>query len=121
MACCGEHRKSRPTPVGSKKRTGKTMIYPAEGCVLCAEKHISTAFALAGEAGYIPVNRQRIIGELTACALHLFREHKEISEEVRTIRHAIQQRKEAAVKWDQVLKEIDELATVEASNLEKEI
>ncbi len=115
MACCGQHRKSSPTPVGSKKRTGSHLIYPAEGCVLCAEKHISTAYALAGEAGYIPVNRQRIIGELTACALHLFREHKELSEAVRTIRHQIQQRRESEIDWLPVLKKIDDLATKEST------
>ena len=117
MACCGKHKRSKPE---SEKRptltaNGHSAIYPAEGCELCAEKHLSTAYALAGEAGYVPINRQRIIGELTACALHLYKEHAELAEKVRAIRHLIQNRNETAVDWHPLLTAMDWTATA-ASN-----
>ena len=111
MSCCGKHRKAAPKDTPARKTA--TGIYPAEGCELCAEKHLSTAFALAGEAGYVAVNRQRIIGELTACALHLYKEHAELAEKVRAIRHMIQHRREAEVDWTPMLAEIDALAKTE--------
>lgn len=109
MSCCGKHRKAAPKDAPARKTAPG--IYPAEGCVLCAEKHLSTAYALAGEAGYVQINRQRIIGELTACALHLYKEHKELSEKVRAVRHLIQNRNEAAVDWHPLLTAMDALAT----------
>lgn len=117
MACCGKHKRSKPE---SEKRptltaNGHSAIYPAEGCELCAEKHLSTAYALAGEAGYVAINRQRIIGELTACALHLYKEHAELAEKVRAIRHLIQQRREAEVDWHPLLTAMDWTATAAAS------
>ena len=45
MACCGKHKG------GGDSSVRVPPIYPATGCELCAEKHLSTAFALAGEAG----------------------------------------------------------------------
>ena len=56
MACCGKHKG------GGDSSVRVPPIYPATGCELCAEKHLSTAYALAGEAGYVAINRQRIIG-----------------------------------------------------------
>lgn len=115
MSCCGKHRKITAHPPGPRKVAEG--IYPAEGCVMCAEKHLSTAFALAGEAGYVPINRQRIIGELTAAALHLYKEHAELAEKVRAMRHLIQKRREAEVDWTPMLEEIDRLAAAEAKKL----
>ncbi len=113
MSCCGKHRKAAPKDAPAHKTAPG--IYPAEGCELCAEKHLSTAFALAGEAGYVAVNRQRIIGELTACALHLYKEHAELAEKIRTIRHLIQQRREAEVDWHPLLTAMDWTATAAAN------
>lgn len=116
MGCCDKHGISE----GAKRNKPKRVfpfIYPEDGCVLCAEKHLSAAFALAGEAGYVAVNRQRIIGELTACALHLYKEHPELAEKVRAMRHLIQQRREAEVDWMPMLEEIDRLAAAEAKKL----
>jgi len=114
MACCGQHKG------GDESSVRVPPIYPATGCELCAEKHLSTAFALAGEAGYVAVNRQRIIGELTACALHLYKEHAELAEKVRAMRHLIQQRREAEVDWMPMLAEIDALAAAEAKKILEE-
>lgn len=114
MACCGQHKG------GDESSVRVPPIYPATGCELCAEKHLSTAFALAGEAGYVAVNRQRIIGELTACALHLYKEHAELAEKVRAMRHLIQQRREAEVDWNPLLAEIDALAAAEAKKILEE-
>lgn len=110
MGCCGKHKKAAAAGTVNVAAAPETGLYPHTGCVLCAEKHLSTAYALAGEAGYVPVNRQRIIGELTAAALHLFKEHAEMAERVRGMRHAIQTRREADVNWNPLLAEIDELA-----------
>lgn len=119
MGCCGKHREQKETTQDGNKSTPtpRSFVYPAEGCELCAEKHLSTAFALAGEAGYVAVNRQRIIGELTACALHLYKEHKELAENVRAARHLIQQRREKEVDWMPMLAEMDALAAAEAAKL----
>ena len=122
MGCCGKHKRRESTTVAEAREAHFTprnpsVIFPADGCEMCAEKHLSTAFALAGEAGYVAVNRQRIIGELTACALHLFKEHAETSEKVRAIRHLIQQRRETEVDWMPLLAEIDALAAAEAKKL----
>ena len=114
MACCGQHKG------GGDSSVRVPPIYPATGCELCAEKHLSTAFALAGEAGYVAVNRQRIIGELTACALHLYKEHAELAEKVRAMRHLIQQRREAEVDWMPMLAEIDALTAAEAKKILEE-
>lgn len=113
MSCCGQHRKAAPKDVPARKTAPG--IYPAEGCELCAEKHLSTAYALAGEAGYVPINRQRIIGELTAAALHLYKAHPELAESIRTARHLIQNRNEAAVDWHPLLTSMDALATAAAN------
>lgn len=113
MSCCGKHRKNAALPPGPRKVAEG--IYPAEGCVMCAEKHLSTAFALAGEAGYVPINRQRIIGELTAAALHLYKEHPGLAEDIRSARHLIQQRKESEVEWAPLLEGMDSLADVETN------
>ncbi len=113
MSCCGKHRKAAPKDAPTHKTAPG--IYPAEGCELCAEKHLSTAYALAGEAGYVPINRQRIIGELTTCALHLYKEHAELAEKVRAIRHLIQNRNEAAVDWHPLLTAMDWTATAAAN------
>lgn len=113
MSCCGKHRKITAHPPGPRKVAEG--IYPAEGCVMCAEKHLSTAFALAGEAGYVPINRQRIIGELTAAALHLYKEHPGLAEDIRSARHLIQQRKESEVEWAPLLEGMDSLASAETN------
>ncbi len=118
MSCCGKHRKAALKDAPARKTA--TGIYPAEGCELCAEKHLSTAYALAGEAGYVPINRQRIIGELTACALHLYKEHAELAEKVRAMRHIIQKRRESELDWNPLLAEIDALATAEAKKILEE-
>lgn len=100
-------------PKDTPARKTSPGICPAEGCELCAEKHLSTAYALAGEAGYVAINRQRIIGELTAAALHLYKAHPELAESIRAARHLIQQRREAEVDWNPLLAEIDAMATAE--------
>ena len=118
MGCCKEH--SRAANPGDTKPAADYSIYPAAGCVLCAEKHLSLAYALAGEAGYGIPNRHRIIGELDAAALHLYRGHRELAEQVRAMRHLVQARREAEVDWHPVLTAIDWLAGQEAA-IEKEI
>ena len=113
MSCCGKHRKAAPKDAPAHKTAPG--IYPAEGCELCAEKHLSTAYALAGEAGYVPINRQRIIGELTAAALHLYKDHPKLAESIRAARHLIQNRNEAAVDWHPLLTAMDWTATAAAN------
>ena len=113
MSCCGKHRKAAPKDAPAHKTAPG--IYPAEGCELCAEKHLSTAYALAGEAGYVAINRQRIIGELTAAALLLYKDHPKLAESIRAARHLIQNRNEAAVDWHPLLTAMDWTATAAAN------
>ena len=113
MACCGQHKDKG----GDESSVRVPPIYPATGCELCAEKHLSTAYALAGEAGYVAINRQRIIGELTAAALHLYKDHPKLAESIRAARHLIQKRREAEVDWMPMLAEMDALAAAEAKKL----
>jgi len=115
MGCCGHKRRTdgEQPAAPEPKRERLPMIYPADGCVLCAEKHVSLAYALAGEAGYLPVNRQRIVGELGAAGLHLYREHPAMAEQVRALRHLIQQRREGEAVWAEVLADVDTLASNE--------
>ncbi len=68
----------------------------------------------------MPINRQRIIGELTAAALHLYKAHPELAESIRSARHLIQQRREAEVDWISLLDEMDALAVAEAKKLLEE-
>ena len=63
----------------------------------------------------MPINRQRIIGELTAAALHLYKAHPELAESIRNIRHLIQQRREAEVDWHPLLTAMDWTATAAAN------
>lgn len=106
--CCGKHNrhddKSAPTP---------TKIRPDEPCILCAEKHLSTAYALAQEFGYVPINRQRIIGELAAAQWHIWKTDEAIAEAIRDIRHAVQERTKE-ISWEQTLMNMDNLATKES-------
>lgn len=122
MSCCGKHKKVAVAAASNENTsTGVPVddgvIYPETGCVMCAEKHLSTAFALAGEAGYVTPNRQRIVGEMTASALHLFREHKELAGSIRAARHLIQQRREKEVDWMPMLAEMDAQAAAEAAKI----
>ena len=116
MACCGQHKDKG----GDESSVRVPPIYPATGCELCAEKHLSTAYALAGEAGYVAINRQRIIGELTAAALHLYKDHPKLAESIRAVRHLIQQRREAEVDWHPLLTAMDALATAANENVKPE-
>lgn len=121
MGCCGKHRKSasESEPSTAKER-GEYGIRPSDACVLCAEKHLSTAYALAVERGYETPNRQRIIGELSAAGMHLHLEHRELAESIRDMRHLIQYRRESEVDWTPVSAEIDKLAAAEAAKLKSE-
>ena len=110
--CCGKHLEKR----ANAKASGA--IYPNTQCALCAEKHVSAAYELSRECGYETPNRQAIIGHLTLAATHLYKSNRELAELVRTVRHAVQNRAEAAIDWLPLLAEIDALATAEAKNLE---
>ncbi len=112
MTCCGE----KTSQAGDAAPIVRPH-FPATQCIQCAEKHISLASALAWECGYKAPNRQRVIGELAAAALHLCVEHKELADRVRAVRHLIQQRKEPEVQWDDLLTEMDKVVM---ADLEKD-
>ena len=57
------------------------------------------------------INRQRIIGELTAAALHLYKDHPKLAESIRAASHLIQNRNEAAGDWHPRLAAMDWTAT----------
>jgi|BioPla2DNA2_1021312.scaffolds.fasta_scaffold09058_2 hypothetical protein len=105
MSCCGERHKDENGRIAP--------VYPATQCVECAEKHISLASALAWEFGYAAPNRQRIIGELGAAALHLYKRWPSMAQMCRDARHIIQKRRESELDWNPLLMEIDRLVTKE--------
>ena len=100
MACsCRHNQKVRD---GEEKR-------PKSPCIFCAEKHLSTAYALQKETNYEEINRQWIIGELVLAQWHM-KEFPEEAMEIRKIRHQIQSRKEKEVVWDKILEKVGKLA-----------
>ena len=107
MGCCGKHKSLVSSGLPDLARA----ILPTDECVLCAEKHLSTAYALAQECGYEGVNRQRIIGEIVLSQWHVWHSNMKLAEKIRTIRHLIQQRREAEVDWHPLLTAMDALAT----------
>jgi len=117
MTCCGQHR----------AKNGKLLppvdvpftVAPSEPCVMCAEKHLSTAYALMMESGYETPNRQRIIGELVGAQWHLYRTHFNLAASIRAARHLIQMRQESQVEWNKLLTEMDALARKEAQQYEQ--
>lgn len=88
---------------------------PIEGCLFCAEKHLSTAAALARELGYIPINRGYVIGEIVAACWHLngtkIPNAIALADKLRDFRHQIQGRTDdkSCINFDQYLKEINDL------------
>jgi len=89
------------------------MTLPTDECLLCAEKHLSTAYALAQERGYEGVNRQRVIGELVLAQWHCWHEAPKLAAQVRDIRHLVQQRRHAEVDWRPILTAMDGLVKTE--------
>lgn len=113
MGCCGEHlkkAKNRHVAEGAERPTR-----PTDQCEFCAEKHLSTAYALANENGYEAVNRQQIVGQLALAGWHLWEDHRELAVKISALRHDIQHRKQVAgERWVELLTEIDALATAAA-------
>lgn len=100
MTCCGQHKRGGGLPDMARN------ILPGDECILCAEKHLSTAYALAVETGYADLNRQRIIGELVLAQWHCWRHDMRLAEAVRDIRHLVQARREAEVDWAAAIKKL---------------
>lgn len=113
MSCCGKHRAEKAGGLPDMARS----TLPTDECALCGEKHLSTAYALAQERGYEDTNRQRIIGELVLSQWHVWHLNMKLAEKIRTIRHLIQQRREAEVDWHPLLAEIDAMAAAEVAKL----
>lgn len=103
MACrCKKHRIEAPSSADPVDRTDYTTL-PDEPCDICAEKHFSLAKRLMQEHGYEAVNRQDIIGELTASTWHTFKAHRPIAEKMRDLRHKIQLRQEPTLEeWNDI-------------------
>ena len=103
MACrCQKHRVGAASTADPVDRTDYTTL-PDEPCDICAEKHFSLAKRLMQEHGYEAVNRQDIIGELTAATWHTFKAHRPIAEKMRDLRHKIQLRQEPALQeWNNI-------------------
>lgn len=113
MSCCGKHKEKVATGAPDVER--KTL--PSDECILCAEKHLATAYALAVENGYESVNRIAIIGQLCLSQWHCWHADIELAKSIRDIRHLIQQRREAEVDWTPMLAEMDALASAEAERI----
>lgn len=109
MACCGKHKaKVSGGLVDMDRRT-----LPTDECVLCAEKHLATAYALATENGYEGTNRASTIGQLCLAQWHCWHTDAKLAEAIRDVRHLVQQRREIEIDWNHVLTAIDDLASKE--------
>jgi hypothetical protein len=80
--------------------------------VFCAEKHLSTAYALANEIGYENLNRMYIIGELVLSQWHL-KNHKDEAMSIREIRHLVQNRKENEINGTKPMEMVEKLVEEE--------
>lgn len=116
MSCCGKHLARQASGKADYPRGDEHFKAPTEPCVCCAEKHLSTAYALAMEVGYETPNRQRIAGELVACQWHLYKHNSPLAAQVRAARHLIQWRKESQVDWLPLLKGVDALVNAEIAS-----
>ena len=89
------------------------LISPDVPCVLCGDKHLSTAFALHRETGYSIEDRARIVGELVLAAWHVWTHAIELARLLRDMWHQIQMRSEDEVDWTQALNMMNELVKKE--------
>lgn len=110
MACrCRKHQIGAPASADPVDRTDYTTL-PDEPCDICAEKHFSLAKRLMHERGYFAINRQDIIGELTAATWHTFRAHRPLAEKMRDLRHKIQLRQEPELaEWNALCMDFEEI------------
>ena len=113
MGCCGQHK----TKYGGNRPDSDARTLPTDECVLCAEKHLATAYALASENGYKFENRAAIVGQLCLCQWHCYHAEPKLAGSIRAARHLIQQRREAEVDWHPLLTAMDALAAAEASKI----
>ena len=95
MSCCGKHKEKVAT--GAPDVDRKTL--PSDECILCAEKHLATAYALSVENGYESVNRAAVIGQLCLAQWHCWHADMELAQSIRDIRHLVQQRRENEIDW----------------------
>lgn len=116
MGCKCKEKNQRDTAhahLDSKLLAMNSSTSPIEGCLYCAEKHLSTAAALGRELGYLKINRGYIIGEIVAACWHLNGTNRSdaiaLAEKLRVFRHQIQSRTEddKCLDYDSYLKEID--------------
>lgn len=108
MSCCGKHKAKISAGMPDMER--KTL--PSDECVLCAEKHLASAYALSVENGYEGTNRASTIGQLCLSQWHCWRADIELAKSIRDIRHLVQQRREAEIAWEPVLKKMDEIVNL---------
>ena len=125
MGCKCKEKNQKDTSVAhvdSKLLAINGNTSPIEGCLYCAEKHLSTAAALARELGYIPINRGYIIGEIVAACWHLYgtnlKKALSLSDKLRDFRHKIQSRDDdsSCMDFSPYLKEIDDLIKETSEN-----
>lgn len=64
---------------------------------------------LASEFGYVPVNRQKIIGELVLFQWHVWKAAYNLAEKARDLRHMIQARNEAKItsQWTEIIEKLE--------------
>lgn len=84
-------------------------ILPDEECIMCAEKHYSYAMELASEIGYIAVNNQKIIGQLVASQWHVAKYDEQLANDMRDIRHLVQERTTESIDWKPICLRLEEL------------
>ena len=84
-------------------------ILPDEQCIMCGEKHYSYAMELASEVGYVAVNNQKIIGQLVASQWHVNTYDEKLANDIRDIRHYVQERTPELINWKPICIRLEEL------------
>lgn len=72
--------------------------------------------SLANEFGYLEENRPFIIGELGCAVFHCFSKYPDLANEMRDIRHHIQERNPSPIDWLSTYFKIDKILMDESKN-----
>jgi hypothetical protein len=88
---------------------------PEDFCVLCADKHFSTALTLSKESGYEYLNKRYVVGELVLLQWHLGKKYQLYCKKIRYLRHLWQigNYSEAEPLWKPLGEELDEIIKLE--------
>ena len=82
---------------------------PQDSCLICAQKHFTTAMRAMNEFGYQDKNRSFAIGELGLALNHVQTDHPQLAAKMRIVRRRIQYHQDPQIgsKWDEICADLD--------------